>query len=340
MVAPMILIDALYINKGGGAVLLDYLVQKVDGHPQRDRFYFLFDPRYAIPAGTHVAQKVLPNSQRARMAFYKTNKSQYTAVFCFANTPPPVRLPCRVYTYFHNQKLLEAPSRKFEKNYRKIYLKYLVVKWFARNTDYFIVQTPHMVKELVHVGLKGPRNCLMLPFYDNSKYLVGSTPFEERSLDSFVFISNPSPQKNYPKLLDAWELLAAKRVFPLLHVTIDDTAPDLLERLAQMHQKGIRINNHVYIDPRGLYFNCAYLIFPSLVESFGLPLIEAVDSGMKILASDRDFVYDVVQPSGVFDPTNPDSIAAAVEHALKAELPFPKLVTYNAIEELLDLLLG
>jgi glycosyltransferase involved in cell wall biosynthesis len=261
-------------------------------------------------------------------------------VFCCANTPPPVKLKVPVYTYFHNQKLLEAPKQKFKKNFFSLYLKYLVVKLYNKNTDYYVVQTPHMAKELVALGLRDKAHCLILPFFDDRKYLVGHMPFSQRTIDEFVFISNPSPQKNYPTLLDAWEYLLEHGHTPLLHVTIDDTAPQLLLRMESLVEKGARIRNHVYLDPRELYFNCPYLIFPSVMESFGLPLIEAVDSGMKVIASDLEYVYDVIVPSATFEPLNKVSIAEAVIKALQSELPFPKLVTKNEAERLLQLLVG
>jgi hypothetical protein len=37
----MILIDALFINKDGGAVLLQYLIEKILAHPQKDNFFSL-----------------------------------------------------------------------------------------------------------------------------------------------------------------------------------------------------------------------------------------------------------------------------------------------------------
>jgi glycosyltransferase involved in cell wall biosynthesis len=163
-------------------------------------------------------------------------------------------------------------------------------------------------------------------------------PFSQRSKDEFVFISNPSPQKNYPTLLDAWEYLLEQGYKPMLHVTIDDTAPQLLQRMESLVDKGARIRNHVYLDPRELYFKCPYLIFPSVMESFGLPLIEAVDSGMKVLASDMEYVYDVIVPSATFEPMNKVSVAEAVIKALGSELPFPKLVTKNESDRLLKLL--
>ncbi len=338
----MILIDALFINKGGGAVLLQYLIETILAHPRKDDFFFLLDPRFDKPAISDKNFTVISNKLSDRIRFYKHHKSDFTKVFCFANTPPPVKLNVPVYTYFHNQKLLEAPGKRFAPGYFKIYLKYLFVKRYNRNTDYYIVQTPHMVKELTALGLKDRGHCLQIPFYDNRKYTTAAKkPFDDRPKDVFVFISNPSPQKNYPTLLDAWEYLFEKGHTPKLFVTIDDTAPALLERVAVMKAKGIQVENvGGYIDPAGLYLNYRYLVFPSVVESFGLPLIEATDSGMKVLASDLPYVHDVIRPSFTFNPLDKTSIAEAVIKALGADLPFPALVTTNDIDKLLQVILG
>ncbi|MCW3122924.1 MAG: glycosyltransferase family 1 protein [Flavipsychrobacter sp.] len=336
----MILVDALYINKGGGAVLLQYLIEQILAHPKKENVFFLLDPRFDKPAILTKNFTIINNKLSDRIKFYKQHKSDYTKVFCFANTPPPVKLGVPVYTYFHNQKLLEAPQQKLNPKFLKLYLKYLIVKLYNKNTDAYIVQTPHMVEELVHVGLKDKAHCLTIPFYDDRKYKVAHPAFQSRVKDEFVFISNPSPQKNYPTLLDAWEYLLKKGHTPKLHVTIDATGPQFLARVNELNAKGARIINHVYVDPRELYFSCPYLIFPSIMESFGLPLIEAADSGMKILASDLPYVHDVVVPSLTFKPYDKVSIADAVLKALNTSLPFPELVTGNRIGDLLNVILG
>ena len=122
-------------------------------------------------------------------------------------------------------------------------------------------------------------------------------------------------------------------------MTIDDTAPELLARVAVLNAKGTRIVNHTYLDPKELYFNCPYLIFPSVMDSFGLPLIEACDSGMKILAAALPYVHDVIKPSLTFDPYDKVSIADAVLKALATELSFPQVVTKDEVSKLLALLL-
>ena len=334
----MILVDALFINKGGGAVLLQYLIEKILAHPRGNEFFFLLDPRFERPAQLKSNYTVIPNKLSDRIKFYKSHKNEYSKVFCFANTPPPVKLKVPVYTYSHNQKLLEAPRQKFKKSYFRLYLKYLVIKLYNRNTDYYIVQTPHMIEELMHVKLKDAAHCLTIPFYDSEKYAGASTPFDQRPADDFAFVSTPSPQKNYPTLLDAWEHLHSLGHTPGLHITIDNTAPHLLARVDEMKARGIRIFNYNYIDPRDLYFKYRYLVCPSVMESFGLPLIESVESGMKVLAPDLPYVYDVIVPSSVFNPWDKTSIANAVLDALGKDLPFPKVVAKNEVDKLIGLL--
>ena len=58
------------------------------------------------------------------------------------------------------------------------------------------------------------------------------------------------------------------------------------------------------------------LIFPSLAESFGLPLVEAQEFNKPILASELDFVRDVCSPVDTFDPKSSLSIARAVKRFL------------------------
>ena len=334
----MVLVDGLYINKGGGAVLLQYLIEKVLEHPKKDDFFFLLDPRFDIPTGLTTNYVVIPNKLSERIKFYRQHRKDYSKVFCFANTPPPLKLKVPVYTYSHNQKLLEAPYRKFERSFWKLYAKYLVIRLYNKNTDYYIVQTPHMVDELLKLRLKDAAHCLTIPFYNTEKYKGAHTPFEQRPADEFAFVSTPSPQKNYPTLLDAWDHLHSIGHTPALHITIDNTAPGLLARIDEMQQRGIRIHNYSYIDPRELYFKYRYLLCPSIMESFGLPLIEAVDSGMKVLAPELPYVYDVIKPSLTFDAMDKTSIAAAVLTALSKELPFPQVVTNNQVDKLISLL--
>lgn len=61
-----------------------------------------------------------------------------------------------------------------------------------------------------------------------------------------------------------------------------------------------------------LYGACDVLLFPTLEEGFGLPVIEAFASGLPVVASDIDVMREVCGGEGLLvDPTAPDALAKA-----------------------------
>jgi len=69
------------------------------------------------------------------------------------------------------------------------------------------------------------------------------------------------------------------------------------------------------------------MIFASLTESFGLPLIEATRLGLPIVAPELDYVRDVCLPAQTFDPSSALSIARAVRRFLDCPEPTGALMT-------------
>ena len=68
---------------------------------------------------------------------------------------------------------------------------------------------------------------------------------------------------------------------------------------------------------RTLYAQAAMLVFPSLFEGFGLPLVEAMALECPIAAADQTSIPEVVGDAAVlFDPRNPDRIAEAMYRIL------------------------
>jgi glycosyltransferase involved in cell wall biosynthesis len=95
--------------------------------------------------------------------------------------------------------------------------------------------------------------------------------------------------------------------------------------IAKATREGLRVVNHGVVTATRmaeLYAASSALIYPSFFESFGLPLLEASAAGLPIVAAERDYVRDVVEPAETFDPTSAVSIARAVRrHLGRAERP-------------------
>ncbi|QKJ20241.1 glycosyltransferase family 4 protein [Microbacterium hominis] len=65
-----------------------------------------------------------------------------------------------------------------------------------------------------------------------------------------------------------------------------------------------------------LYKNASLFVFPSLDEGFGLPLVEAMNAGCVIAASDIPAFRELTDEATFFDPNDEESIARGVQAAL------------------------
>ena len=93
-----------------------------------------------------------------------------------------------------------------------------------------------------------------------------------------------------------------------------------LEQKVDQYQLNVdNVGTLPFDQVRQLYVHTSALIYPSTFESFGLPLIEARQSGLSVLASELDYVRDVLDPEQTFDPDSAVSIARAVKRFLKLE---------------------
>jgi glycosyltransferase involved in cell wall biosynthesis len=143
----------------------------------------------------------------------------------------------------------------------------------------------------------------------------------EISEKKFIYVASGDAHKNHLRLLSAWELLAKEGLYPKLLLTLNNEQD--IKLLGEINE--IKLRFPVKIDNLGAlnheqviaaYKSADALIFPSLIESFGLPLIEASNANLPIIASESDFVRDLVAPVQTFDPLSVTSIARAVKRYL------------------------
>lgn len=232
-------------------------------------------------------------------------------LLCFGNLPPLFRSPARIFVYLQNRYLTgPRPLAGLPWLVRlRIHIERFWLRCSLRNAT-LLVQTETMSQEVQeHFG----RKAIVSPFFPRG---IQSSEGKLPVLYDYLFVASGEPHKNHRRLLQAWVLLADHGFLPSLCLTLD-TKRDValcswVEHLVSQH--GLRVSNNP-VSPgqlSGLYAQCGALIYPSLFESFGLPLLEARQVGIPIIAAERDYVRDLVAPIDSFDPESALSIARAV----------------------------
>ncbi|XHR28852.1 MAG: glycosyltransferase family 4 protein [Chthoniobacteraceae bacterium] len=135
----------------------------------------------------------------------------------------------------------------------------------------------------------------------------------------FLYPANLWKHKNHEALLQAYRLYlgrAGDGAWDLVLTFHENARAGELRALA----KALGIEAHVqflgYVsDERlgGLWRNAGALVFPSLHEGFGIPLVEAMEYGVPILSSPDFSLREIGGDAALFiDPREPESIAAGM----------------------------
>ncbi len=129
---------------------------------------------------------------------------------------------------------------------------------------------------------------------------------------------------NVSSLIEAFAI--AKQSFPCSHdlVLVGNVEPAdrlSLQQLAARH--GISADNLKWLDVVAdqslvdLLRACAVFVYPSLREGFGLPVLQAMAAGARVLCSGMGGLLDASLTNDIlFDPKSPDSMASALARLL------------------------
>ncbi|WP_095081101.1 glycosyltransferase family 1 protein [Pseudomonas sp. Irchel s3h17] len=130
----------------------------------------------------------------------------------------------------------------------------------------------------------------------------------------YLMVSTIEPRKNHAYLLDAFELAWAKGSRARLCIAgrIGWKCDALIERIRQHPQLNQRLFMFNDLTDKSLeyaYSNATALVFPSYVEGFGLPLVEAMQRGLPAMGSDIPVFREIGGPfMAYFDLDDPQTL--------------------------------
>lgn len=137
-----------------------------------------------------------------------------------------------------------------------------------------------------------------------------------------VAFSSTTPNKNIPRLVEAFERLRSQHRLPHQLVLVGHGRDPGLAARAQ--ESGVvRFTGYLQEDDLQVVLAGAQMLaFPSVYEGFGLPVLEAMASGVPVVCSDRASLPEVAGDAAVFfDPYSVEDIAEKLARvALSASL--------------------
>ena len=134
-------------------------------------------------------------------------------------------------------------------------------------------------------------------------------------------VGTVEPRKNYPRLLEAYRNLRRRSAVPQLVIAGRPgwAYGDTLVRIQS--EPGVRYLGHVD-EPTlaSLYQSASVLVFPSLYEGFGLPLLEAMARGIPAVIGDAGALPELADGAALaVNAEDPREIAGALERLLADE---------------------
>ncbi|MBS4058434.1 MAG: glycosyltransferase family 4 protein [Bacteroidetes bacterium] len=142
--------------------------------------------------------------------------------------------------------------------------------------------------------------------------------------DHFAFfLGNTDPKKNTKGVLKAFSDYLKSTSDPLKLVMLDYDKSALDALLTEIGDKNLI--NHIHLtgyvintDLPSIYSLSKLFLYPSLRESFGIPMLEAMRCGTPVITSDTSSMPEVSGDAAlIIDPYKPEEITAAMKRLMK-----------------------
>ena len=162
-----------------------------------------------------------------------------------------------------------------------------------------------------------PAKIVATPLGVETVFLAEAPPPPPAARPYFVFAGNRSGYKNFLALLHAFARSGLASTHDLRVFSPGSASFSAPERAA-LQRHGLERTVHLSVNPsdeaiRTLYAGAVALVYPSLFEGFGLPVLEAMASGTLVATSNTLSLPEVGGDAAwYFDPRSVDAIAGAM----------------------------
>ena len=326
MVMRHIAIDARIINSSTGTYverLLHYL-QKIDKSSQYSILVRAKDKDFWKPTADNFTVRVADFDNYSigeQIGFKKFLDELSPDLVHFCMPQQPVFYKGAHVTTFHDLTLLRTYNT--DKNWLTFHFKQLVGKFVfkrvLKTSRYILAPTNFTKNELLKFSTI-PANKIAVTPEAADVFVDKLVPYEHPFKEFILYVGQQSDYKNIRRLGDAHQKLLEK--YPNLGLILVGRV-NASARSNQAYFEGKGYQNICFTDflpdtqRDWLYTNAAAYVFPSLMEGFGLPGLEAMGYGAPVISSTATCLPEVYGDAAqYFNPLDVGDMARAIDEVL------------------------
>jgi len=238
----------------------------------------------------------------------------YFSVPIFYNKPFIVTIHDLIYHHFPTGKSSTHSTLVY--NFKLLSYKYIIQK--AAQKAQKIIAVSNATKQEIISTLKTDKNKITVVAEGVSNDLITQKAEKSSNGKYFLYVGNAYPHKNLDRLTDAFGYFNKNHPdVKLFLVGKEDVFYKRLKDKIKNRglEQNVKFEGHVTdIGLSNLYANAIGLIAPSLMEGFGLPVLEAMRNKCLVLSSDIPAFKEILKDNALyFDPKNTEDILKAME---------------------------
>jgi len=338
MTAQRILIDATMARNGGGfTYLVNLLPRLIEAAPER-RFRVLLrstDLRSSLPTASNLEIELLPEvGLPGRLRFTYTQAAREVRrwradLYFAAGDLVPLRAACPMIASFRNPNVFtELEQGWYAYQVFRLGTLRMLSRLAGRACDRILFVSEDSSRWIGdRIGLPPGKRAVIHHGIEPARF-AGAPARAPHRRPYVLSVSTIYRYKNFVRLIEAWTQLARRRTeAPDLVIVGDDMDPDYAAKMRAARDAAgplatrIRLVGEVpYAEVAAWYAGASLFAFPSYLETFGHPLLEAMAADVPVLAGDLAVSREIAGDAAIYaDPHDTTEWVRAFERMLDDE---------------------
>jgi len=196
------------------------------------------------------------------------------------------------------------------KGLKKVFFKWIFLKWPVKRCRFVTTISEKSKKEIVHFTGCDPSKVVVIPNPVNEHIYYREKDFN--TTDPVLLFIGSTPNKNLDRIIQA--------------ISVIPCTLEIVGRIPEEHslllkKNGIRFRQYMQLSETEMadrFASSDIIIFASLYEGFGLPILEGQKAGRAVLTSNISPMKEVAGKGAcLVDPYDPESIRSGVKKIIE-----------------------